>query len=82
MIQFWMLTWPIAGRTAPVARLCEATGWDGLLVIDTQCLAAEAFVQLSFCAAATQRIGLGTGDPELIAQSIGALSTRVLPALR
>lgn len=27
-----MLAWPIAGRTAEVAKLCEATGWDGLLV--------------------------------------------------
>jgi len=65
MTEFWMLTWPIAGRTAEVAKLCEATGWDGLLVTDTQCLAAEAFVQLSFCAAATQRIRLGTGVSSL-----------------
>src|SRR5262245_23452729 len=74
MTEFWMLTWPIARRTAPVAQLAEATGWDGLLVTDTQCLAAEAFVQLSLCAAATQRIRLGTGvtnpvtrDPAVLA---------------
>lgn len=80
MTEFWMLTWPIAGRTAEVAKLCEATGWDGLLVTDTQCLAAEAFVQLSFCAAATQRIRLGTGvtnpvtrDPAVLASAFTTL---------
>jgi 5,10-methylenetetrahydromethanopterin reductase len=80
MTQFWMLTWPIAGRTAQVARLCEATGWDGLLVTDTQCLAAEAIVQLSFCAAATARIRLGTGvtnpvtrDPAVLAGAFATL---------
>ncbi len=61
MTEYWMLTWPTAGRTVQVAKLCEATGWDGLLVTDTQCLAAEAIVQLSLCVAATQRIRLGTG---------------------
>jgi len=61
MPEYWMLTWPIAGRTAQVAKLCEATGWDGLLITDTQCLAAEAMVQLSMCVAATERIKLGTG---------------------
>src|SRR5262245_14284646 len=74
MTEFWMLTWPMAGRTAQVAQVAEATGWDGLLVTDTQCLAAEAFVQLSLCVAATQQIHLGTGvtnpvtrDPAVLA---------------
>jgi hypothetical protein len=30
MTEFWMLTWPIAGRTAEVAKLAEAMGWNGL----------------------------------------------------
>ena len=75
-----MLTWPIAGRTAEVAKLCEATGWDGLLVTDTQCLAAEALVELSFCVAATSRIRLGTGvtnpvtrDPAVLASAFHTL---------
>ncbi len=80
MPEFWMLTWPIAGRTAQVAKLCEATGWDGLLITDTQCLAAEAMVQLSMCVAATQRIKLGTGvtnpvtrDPAVLASAFSTL---------
>src|SRR5262245_7954745 len=55
MPEYWMLTWPIAGATAQVAKLAEAAGWDGLLITDTQCLAAETFVQLALCVAATQR---------------------------
>ena len=80
MVQYWMLTWPTAGRTVQVAKLCEATGWDGLLVTDTQCLAAEAIVQLSLCVAATQRIRLGTGvtnpitrDPSVLASAFATL---------
>ena len=75
-----MLTWPTAGQTAQVAKLCEATGWDGLLITDTQCLAAEAIVQLSLCVAATQRIKLGTGvtnpvtrDPAVLASAFNTL---------
>ncbi len=75
MPEYWMLTWPIAGRTANVARLAEATGWDGLLVTDTQCLAAEAFVQLSLCVAATQRIRLGTGVTNPVTRDVALLAS-------
>src|SRR5262247_663481 len=80
MTEFWMLTWPIAGRTAEVAKLAEAMGWDGLLVTDTQCLASEAFVQMSLCVAATSRIRIGTGvtnpvtrDPAVLASAFNTL---------
>jgi 5,10-methylenetetrahydromethanopterin reductase len=75
MTEFWMLTWPIVGRTAEVAKLCEATGWDGLLVTDTQCLAAEAFVQLSLCVAATQRIRLGTGVTNPVTRDVALMAS-------
>src|SRR5258705_3140189 len=70
-----MLTWPIAGVTAKVAKLAEATGWDGLLVTDTQCLAAEAFVQLALCAAATQRIRLGTGVTNPVTRDVALMAS-------
>jgi len=75
MPEYWMLTWPIARRTAEVAKLCEATGWDGLLVTDTQCLAAEAIVQLSMCVAATQRIKLGTGVTNPVTRDAAVLAS-------
>jgi 5,10-methylenetetrahydromethanopterin reductase len=75
MTEFWMLTWPIAGRTAQVAQLAEATGWDGLLVTDTQCLASEAFVQLSMCVAATQRIRLGTGVTNPVTRDVATMAS-------
>jgi len=58
MTEFWMLTWPIAGRTAQVAQLAEATGWDGLLITDTQCLAADSF---SSRCASPRRSASGSG---------------------
>jgi 5,10-methylenetetrahydromethanopterin reductase len=75
MTEYWMLTWPIAGRTAQVAQLAEATGWDGLLVTDTQCLASEAFVQLAMCAAATQRIRLGTGVTNPVTRDVALMAS-------
>jgi hypothetical protein len=75
MPEYWMLTWPIAGRTAQVAKLCEASGWDGLLVTDTQCLAAEAFVQLSMCVAATTRLKLGTGVTNPVTRDAAVLAS-------
>jgi 5,10-methylenetetrahydromethanopterin reductase len=75
MAEFWMLTWPIAGRTVQVAKLCEASGWDGLLVTDTQCLAAEAFVQLSLCVAATTRLKLGTGVTNPVTRDAAVLAS-------
>jgi 5,10-methylenetetrahydromethanopterin reductase len=74
MTEFWMLTWPIAGRTAEVAKLAEATGWDGLLVTDTQCLASEAFVQLAMCVGATQRIRLGTGVTNPVTRDVALMA--------
>lgn len=75
MPEYWMLTWPIAGRTVQVAKLCEASGWDGLLVTDTQCLAAEAIVQLSLCVAATQRLKLGTGVTNPVTRDAAVLAS-------
>jgi len=75
MTEFWMLTWPSAGRTSQVAQLAEATGWDGLLITDTQCLAAEAFVQLSMCVAATERIRLGTGVTNPVTRDVALMAS-------
>lgn len=78
--EFWLLAWPLARHTAGAARFAESTGWDGVLVTDTQCLAAESLVQLALCVAATERIQLGTGvtnpvtrDPAVLASAMAAL---------
>lgn len=47
-----------ASRTASAL---EAAGWDGLLLVDSQNLAADPYVALALAATATTRLGLGTG---------------------
>lgn len=54
-----------AGFTSPAAAIAaarrrEADGWDGLGLIDTQCLVADVYAQLAVIAEATERIEIGT----------------------
>ena len=44
-----------------VAAGAEATGWDGMLVVDSQNLAGDPFVGLALAARATTTLRLGTG---------------------
>lgn len=60
-MQLWTLTHPRPGNALSVARRAEAAGWHGMLVVDSQNLAADSYVGLAFAAAGTERIGLGTG---------------------
>jgi 5,10-methylenetetrahydromethanopterin reductase len=44
-----------------VAQRLEADGWDGATVVDTHCIAVEAFTCLGLVAQATSRLKLATG---------------------
>lgn len=44
-----------------MAAGAEATGWDGMLVVDSQNLAGDPFVGLALAARATSTLKLGTG---------------------
>jgi 5,10-methylenetetrahydromethanopterin reductase len=44
-----------------MAVAAEAAGWDGMLVVDSQNLAGDAFVGLALAARATTHLRLGTG---------------------
>jgi len=46
---------------AKAAQRLEADGWDGATVIDTHCIAVEAFTSLALVAQATSRLRLATG---------------------
>ena len=71
---------PTAVRgSAERARQAEEEGFDGVMLADSQNLAAELIVELSMCAGATERIGLSPGvanpvtrHPALLA---GAMAT-------
>ena len=83
-IEFWSnLTTAELGDPNAVARraaLLEADGWDGASLVDSQCLRADVFVTLAWCAQATTHLKLGTGTgnpatrhPSVIASAAAAL---------
>lgn len=76
----WILGWPNAVTSSALAKRVEDAGWDGFLLPDTQCLAAESYIQLALCGAATKRLKLATGvtnpvtrDPSVVACAIATL---------
>ncbi|MCZ6709379.1 MAG: LLM class flavin-dependent oxidoreductase [Gammaproteobacteria bacterium] len=60
-MELWTLTHSRPSNALNVARRAEAAGWHGMLVVDSQNLAADSYVGLAVAAAGTQSIGLGTG---------------------
>jgi 5,10-methylenetetrahydromethanopterin reductase len=64
--QVWTHGFPVPGRTAGLAREAEESGFDGLLLADSQNLVGDPFVELAVAAGVTSRIGLGTGIVNLV----------------
>lgn len=60
-MQFWKLITSSPTKAAFAARRAEEAGWDGVLVVDSQNLAGDAYVCLTAMALATKTIGIGTG---------------------
>src|SRR3954467_5899409 len=56
-----MTTVAAARGAQRTAQEIEATGWDGMLVVDSQNLSGDPYVSLALAAVVTRRIGLGTG---------------------
>src|SRR5579859_7414580 len=61
MVEFWLGTFPIAGRIAEIASMAERDGWDGLAFTDSQNLGGDVFAALAMAAQCTGRIRLATG---------------------
>jgi 5,10-methylenetetrahydromethanopterin reductase len=59
MTRFLLHAFPAPTRVAPLARLCEEDGWDGLYLADSQNLVADPYCELALAAAVTERIELG-----------------------
>ena len=60
-MELWTLTHSNPQHAFDVAKRAEARGWHGMLVVDSQNLAADSYVALTLAATGTDRIGLGTG---------------------
>lgn len=71
-----------SGVSAPrgimrVAEACEAGGWDGLGVVDSQNLSGDAFVALAMAATVTERLKLGTAVSNPITRTAATLAAAV-----
>ena len=64
--QVWTHGFPVPGRTAELARQAEESGFDGLLLADSQNLVGDPFVELGVATGVTHRMGLGTGVVNLV----------------
>jgi 5,10-methylenetetrahydromethanopterin reductase len=60
-MELWTLTHSNPRHALEAARRAEAARWDGMLVVDSQNLAPDAYVALTLAATGTTRLGLGTG---------------------
>jgi 5,10-methylenetetrahydromethanopterin reductase len=80
MTRFLLHAFPVPTRVAPLARLCEEDGWDGLLLADSQNLVADPFCELALAASVTDRLELGpfvtnpvTRHPAVTASAIATI---------
>ena len=58
--EIWVMTFPIPGAFAQMARMVEESGFDGIGVVDTQNLAADPYSELCLAAHATKHLKLRT----------------------
>jgi 5,10-methylenetetrahydromethanopterin reductase len=80
MVEFWLGTFPVAGRVAEIAMMAERDGWDGLAFTDSQNLGGDTFAALAIAAQCTYQITLATGatnpvtrHPAVIASAIATI---------
>jgi 5,10-methylenetetrahydromethanopterin reductase len=76
-VQFWTTGVASARGSARTAQEIEAAGWDGMLVVDSQNLSGDPYVSLALAAAATTRIGLGTGVTNSVTRHAAATATAI-----
>jgi len=60
-IEVWTMGVGLPGASARQAERAEASGFDGILMVDSQNLAGDPYVALAIAAHATSRLKLGTG---------------------
>jgi len=76
-MQLWTTGVASARGSARTAQEIEAAGWDGMLVVDSQTLSGDPYVSLALAAAATTRIGLGTGVTNSVTRHAAATATAI-----
>ncbi len=81
-MQIWSTGVASPRSTARVARQLEDAGWDGLLVVDSQNLSGDSYVALAMAAAATGRIGLGTGVTNSVTRHAAVTASAIVSVQR
>ena len=76
-MQLWTTQVASARGAQRMAQDVEASGWDGLLVVDSQNLSGDPYVALALAAVATKRIGLGTGVTNSVTRHAAATATAI-----
>src|SRR3982074_3862982 len=76
-VKLWITPVASARGSARTAQEIEAAGWDGMLVVDSQNLSGDPYVSLALAAAATTRIGLGTGVTNSVTRHAAATATAI-----
>lgn len=61
MTEIWTQGLSLPGVAVRMAQRAEADGFDGMLVVDSQNLAADCYIALAMAARETERLQLGTG---------------------
>ncbi len=60
-LEFWHFGRPTISGIEALAQRCEALGYDGLTLTDSQNLSADTYVSLALAARATSKLLLGPG---------------------
>ncbi|MFT5390191.1 MAG: 5,10-methylenetetrahydromethanopterin reductase [Gammaproteobacteria bacterium] len=60
-LEFWHFARPVLSEIEALAQHCEALGYDGLTVTDSQNLSADIYVAMTLAARATSTLLLGPG---------------------
>ena len=76
-MQLWTTQVASARGAQRMAQDVEASGWDGLLVVDSQNLSGDPYVALALAAVVTKRIGLGTGVTNSVTRHAAATATAI-----
>jgi 5,10-methylenetetrahydromethanopterin reductase len=81
-VQLWFTTVASARGAQRQAQAIEAAGWDGMLVVDSQNLSGDPYICLALAAAATTRLGLGTGVTNSVTRLAATTASSIMSVHR
>ena len=76
--EIWTITVPDPVAGPERAKRFEAQGYDGICVVDSQCLSPDSFIGLALMGAATTTLGLATGVTNPVTRHPSTLATAAL----